>query len=95
MALVLLIAAGLGWVAYRARLQREAVSVIVKAGGKVFYEGQRFDGTESPPPTSGALRRGFARGSWRISRTSTGGPWRWLTFRGPISMMPGSLICVR
>ena len=54
MALVLLIAAGLGWVAYRARLQREAVTVIVKAGGKVCYEGQRFDGSQSPLPASGA-----------------------------------------
>jgi Leucine Rich repeat len=54
MALVLLIAAGLGWVAYRARLQRDAVAVIVKAGGKVFYDGQGFDGTERPNPASGA-----------------------------------------
>jgi hypothetical protein len=46
MALVLLIAAGLGWAAYRARLQRDAVAAIVKAGGKVFYEGQHLDGTE-------------------------------------------------
>jgi hypothetical protein len=54
MALVLLIAAGLGWVAYRAQLQRQAVAVIVEAGGKVLYEGQHFDGEESPLPTSGA-----------------------------------------
>src|SRR4051794_8812708 len=38
MVFVLLIGGGLGWVAYRARLQREAVAMILGAGGRVTYE---------------------------------------------------------
>ena len=77
MALVLFVAAGLGWIAYHARLQREAVGLIVRAGGKVYYEGQRFDGGEPSSDFGGAP--GFAGGSGPIFRTSTGGRSRWLT----------------
>ena len=37
MVLVLILGGGLGWIAHRARVQREAVAAIEKAGGKVDY----------------------------------------------------------
>ncbi len=40
LALILVIAVVLGWVAYRARLQRAAVAAILDAGGQVFYKDQ-------------------------------------------------------
>jgi hypothetical protein len=40
MVLVLVLGCGLGWVAHRARVQREAVAAIERAGGKVFYDWQ-------------------------------------------------------
>jgi internalin A len=36
--LVLLIGAGMGWIVRQARVQREAVAAIVKAGGSAYYE---------------------------------------------------------
>src|SRR5262249_47278743 len=53
MAVILFIAAALGWAAYRARLQRQAVDAIKQAGGKVYYAGQHLDGSQNPPPASG------------------------------------------
>jgi hypothetical protein len=50
MILVLFFGGGLGWLAYRARVQREAVAAIEKAGGKVYYDWQYFAGGTSPPP---------------------------------------------
>ena len=38
MVLVLLIGCGLGWVVHRARVQRDAVAAIEKAGGSVRYD---------------------------------------------------------
>jgi internalin A len=38
MVLVLLLGGGMGWYAYRARVQREAVAAIEAAGGKVYYD---------------------------------------------------------
>lgn len=38
MALVLLIGGGIGWVAYRARVQKDAVASIHKAGGNVLVD---------------------------------------------------------
>ena len=38
MALVLLLGGGLGWVVHCARVQRDAVSAIRRAGGNVFYD---------------------------------------------------------
>ncbi len=38
MALVLLIGGGLGWALHRARVQRDAVAAIVRAGGNVQYD---------------------------------------------------------
>ncbi len=40
MALVAAIGGALGWIAHRARVQREAVAAIVRAGGDVFYDGE-------------------------------------------------------
>ncbi len=36
MALVMVVGGGLGWITYRARVQREAVAVIGRAGGSVW-----------------------------------------------------------
>ncbi len=36
--LVLVIAAGMGWIVRQARIQREAVAAINKAGGSVYYD---------------------------------------------------------
>jgi hypothetical protein len=38
MVLVLLLGGGMGWYAYRARVQREAVAAIVAEGGRVYYD---------------------------------------------------------
>jgi Leucine-rich repeat (LRR) protein len=38
MVLVLLLGGGMGWYAYRARVQREAVAAIEAAGGKAYYD---------------------------------------------------------
>jgi hypothetical protein len=40
MALVLILGRGLGWILYRARVQREAVAVIKRVGGKFAYNWQ-------------------------------------------------------
>ena len=40
MIVVLVLGGILGWLAYRARVQRNAVDVIRNAGGYVFYYGQ-------------------------------------------------------
>ncbi len=65
MVLVLLIGGGLGWVIYRARVQREAVETIERAGGSVGYSWQRSSGTWiSPiprPPWPDWLRRTLGR----------------------------------
>jgi hypothetical protein len=53
MALVLLIGGGPGWVAYRARLQGEAVAALQKAGGHVLYDYQFVGGT-----TAGTCQEG-------------------------------------
>ncbi len=45
MVLVLLIGGGTGWVAHRARVQRDAVASINRAGGSVLYDWQFTDGT--------------------------------------------------
>ena len=47
MALVLATGGGLGWVVYRARVQRAAVAAIVAAGGSVRYSWD-FDDDISP-----------------------------------------------
>jgi hypothetical protein len=44
MVLVLITGGGLGWVIYRARVQREAVATITRAGGHVGYSWQRSNG---------------------------------------------------
>ena len=40
MALIVIIGSGLGWIAYHARAQRDAVAVIIQAGGAVYYDDQ-------------------------------------------------------
>jgi len=44
---VLVCGGGLGWVAWRARLQREAVAAIKRAGGSVVYDWDWADGRRS------------------------------------------------
>ena len=48
MALVLAIGGALGWIAYKARVQRQAVAAIRKAGGSVSYDWQYKDGKRFP-----------------------------------------------
>jgi len=48
MALVLVLGGGLGYLAYRARVQRLAVAAIEAAGGKVDYDWQWADGVFDP-----------------------------------------------
>ncbi len=51
MVLVLIIGGGLGWVLYRARLQRDAVAAIRRVGGEAAYSWQWSHGRPiSPPP---------------------------------------------
>jgi len=54
MVVVLVIGGGLGWVVYRARVQRQAVAAIESAGGKVYYEwdwaGYPSPGAKPGPP---------------------------------------------
>jgi internalin A len=56
MALILIIACALGWIVSRARVQRNAVAAVKKAGGTVWYdfEHRRVPG---PPPGLPAWRR--------------------------------------
>jgi internalin A len=51
MVLVLLLGGGMGWYAYRARVQREAVAAIEAAGGKVYYDWE-WNGDQAAPPTA-------------------------------------------
>src|SRR5262245_38733013 len=51
MILILILGGGLGRVAHRARVQREAVAAIQKAGGRVWYE--PWDYKNGRPSTSG------------------------------------------
>jgi internalin A len=51
MVLVLLLGGGMGWYAYRARVQREAVAAIEAAGGKVYYDWE-WNGDRAAPPTA-------------------------------------------
>jgi internalin A len=44
MALILLVGGGLGWVAHRAHIRRDAVAAIGRAGGGVMYNWQFKDG---------------------------------------------------
>src|SRR4051812_18842713 len=45
---VLVIGGWLGWIAHRARVQREAVAAIKRAGGHVYYDWERNDGKPVP-----------------------------------------------
>ncbi len=40
MVLVLLLGGGLGWLIYRAKVQRDAVAVVIRSGGSVVYDWQ-------------------------------------------------------
>jgi internalin A len=46
--LVLVIGGGLGWIVNRAKVQRDAVAAIKRAGGEVFYEWDMKGGMEIP-----------------------------------------------
>ena len=62
MAMVLIMAVGLGWIVNGARTQRLAVEAIERAGGEVFYEwdtdSRRFPDNEPKP--RGGLSTGSA-----------------------------------
>src|SRR5262245_1503912 len=49
MVLVLIVGGGLGWVIYRARVQRDAVATIRRAGGDVAYSWQWSGGRPVSP----------------------------------------------
>jgi Leucine-rich repeat (LRR) protein len=49
--LVLVIAAGMGWIVRQARLQREAVAAIIKAGGSAYYESDFNTGSSRDQPS--------------------------------------------
>lgn len=53
MIVVLIVGGGLGWTVYRARVQRDAVAAIEKAGGSVVYE---WDWKDSRSPARGRRR---------------------------------------
>src|SRR4051812_9204702 len=61
MLLVLALGGGLGWIAHRARVQREAVEVIRRAGGSVGYNRPWSSGatpiSQPKPPGPPWLRR--------------------------------------
>jgi hypothetical protein len=56
--LVLLQGGGLGWIAYRARIQRDAVTTIRRAGGAVMYGQRSRPGGQSE----------FWRPGWLVAR---------------------------
>src|SRR5580700_7143156 len=49
MLLILLLASGMGWLAHCARVQREAVAAVEKAGGRAIYEWSRTPGAGLNP----------------------------------------------
>jgi hypothetical protein len=49
MVLVLILGGGLGWILYRARVQRDAVAAIERVGGQVAYSWQWSDGARIFP----------------------------------------------
>ncbi len=51
MVVVLVTGGGIGWVMYRARVQRDAVAAIEQAGGKVTYDWNYKDGVINPKGT--------------------------------------------
>jgi internalin A len=57
MVVVLVLGGGFGWLAYRARVQRQAVAAIEAAGGTVFYDWDYVNGKSIPP----ASRRPWPR----------------------------------
>ena len=65
MILVLIVAGGLGWLAYRARIQREAIAAIERGGGKAYFDWEvtTYNGRYAPSltPVAGASSRWPAR----------------------------------
>ena len=51
MVLVLVLGGGFGWVVHRARVQREAVAAIKRAGGEVSYDGSSSVTTRARGPS--------------------------------------------
>jgi internalin A len=56
MIVVLVLGGGLGWVTHRARVQRDAVAAIEKAGGRVVYDWGWKDGYPAPPGAGAEAR---------------------------------------
>ena len=77
--LVLVVAAGLGWIVRSARIQREAVAAIERAGGRVIYDFESNNVTPTPvgrlasPVSKGASPTGkhTARDGSRVCSEST------------------------
>lgn len=66
MTIVLISGSGLGWIAYRARVQREAVAAIEGAGGQVFYDRDVSSGVLATPGTTATWRE------WLVDRIGPG-----------------------
>src|SRR4051812_16392992 len=50
MVFVLIVGTGLGWMIHRARVQKEAVAAIERAGGDVVYDWDWANGRRKPRP---------------------------------------------
>jgi internalin A len=82
MVVVLVVGAGLGWVAHRARVQREAVAAITKAGGHVIFDWQydwnrtdRDTWAADPLVQPGWLRRHVGPGFFeKVTSVAVGSP---------------------
>lgn len=69
-ALILAIGVALGWIAHRARVQREAVEAIIRAGGEVTYDYQVPNynaGPRGPEWLRGLIGRDYFDTVWSVS----------------------------
>ncbi len=64
MVLVLVLGGWLGWVVHRARVQREVVATIVRAGGRVWYDDVWYDEVEVIVDATDGTVLGPKRKSW-------------------------------
>jgi internalin A len=78
--LVLVVGAGMGWIAHEARVQREAVAAIRKAQGVVFYDGfkpTRQNPTKPPSRVPKWLRKGLGDDTFDTVTFVQLGPGSW------------------
>ena len=74
MALVLVVGSGIGWVAYRARVERMAAEAILQAGGHLYYDWQWRDGKADSKAQPGWLTRHLGPGYFEHIVSFSGGP---------------------